>query len=228
LSERNFEYAEDYTAEELAQLDWRYRLLWLDEFVVRHGLGTWLNDIRGTIGFLRDDQHFSQLTGWAALTDGSILEAIQTGWHLYADDSIAFTYASAAEIEAARGWGAFFRQLRENPDISEDRLVKIRLIAEQMGATYGYTLAQQRYQSADLFLRCKIRVFAYAADAYRSMALMARRYGIHRVDVTGVTDPRTSWPALSLVGQLTTPVALAFYIGAALFYLFGPMTAVTS
>jgi len=224
----NFEYAEDYTAQGLAQLDWHDRLIWLDEFVARHELGAWLNDIRGTIGFLRDDPHFSQLTGWAALTDGSILEAIQTGWRLYANDGLASTYASAAGIEAARGWEEFFRQLRENPSISEDRLIEIRLSAEQTGASYGYTLAHQRYHSADLFQQCKIRVFAFAADTYRSIALAARSYSLHHVDFTGVTDPRTSWPALSLVGKLATPVAFTLYIGAALFYLSGPVTSLTS
>ena len=219
-----FEYAEDYTAEEFAQLDWRYRLMWLGRFVTRHELGNWFDDIRGTIGFLRDDQHFSQLTGWAALTDGSILEAIQTGWHLYASAGVAPAYASAEGIEAARGWEEFFRRLRENPSMSEDQLVEIRLTAEQMGASYGYARANQRYQSADLFLRCKIRVFAYAADAYRSIALVARSYRLHHMDFIGVTDPRTSWPALSLVGKLMTPAALTFYIGAALFYLSGLMT----
>lgn len=151
-----FEYAEDYAAEEFAQLAWRDRLMWLDEFVARHELGTWLNDIRGTIGFLKGDPHFSQLSGWAALTDGSILEAIQTGWHLYAT------------------------------------------------------------------------VFAYAADMYRSIALIARSYGLQHVDFTGVTDPRTSWPALSLAGKLTTPAALALSIGAAFLSLSGLTTSVTS
>src|SRR5574337_1252732 len=109
-----FEYAEDYAAEEFAQLAWRDRLMWLDEFVARHELGTWLNDIRGTIGFLKGDPHFSQLSGWAALTDGSILEAIQTGWHLSTNQGLMLLYASAAGIEAAKGWEEFFRQLREN------------------------------------------------------------------------------------------------------------------
>ena len=216
-----FEYAEDYTAEEFSRLDWRYRLMWLDEFVARHELGTWLNDIRGTIGFLRDDPHFSQLTGWAALTDGSILEAIQTGWHLSNNQGLRLLHTSAAGIEAARGWEEFFRQLRENPGMSEDRLIEIRLTAEQLGATYGYTLAHQRYRSAEFFLQCKIKVFAFAADMYRSIALVARSYGLHHMDFTGVTDPRTSWPALSLAGRLTTPVALAFSIGVSLLYLSG-------
>ncbi len=222
VRKNQFEYAEDFTAEGFARLGWRDRLMWLDEFVARHELGAWFNDIRGTIGFLRDDLHFSQLTGWAALTDGSILEAIQTGWHLYAQDGMAaIRYASPAGVEAARGWEEFFRQLRENPRISEDRLIEIRLTAEQMGASYGYRLAHQRFHSADLFQQCKIRVFAFAADTYRSIALVARSYSLHHVDFTGVTDPRTAWPALSLVGQLTTPVALAFYVGATLLYLSG-------
>ncbi len=223
-----FEYAEDYTAEEFSRLDWRYRLMWLDEFVARHELGTWLNDIRGTIGFLRDDPHFSQLTGWAALTDGSILEAIQTGWHLSANRGWMLLYASPAGIEAARGWEEFFRQLRENPGISEDRLVEIRLMAEQSGATYGYTLAHQRYRAAEFFLQCKIKVFAYAADTYRSIALVARSHGLHHMDFTGVTDPRTSWPALSVAGRLTTPVALAFSIGVSLLYRSGLTASLTS
>ncbi len=228
IPRREFEYAEDYAAEEFAQVAWRDRLIWLDEFVARHELGTWLNDIRGTIGFLRGDPHFSQLSGWAALTDGSILEAIQTGWHLYANDGRAPCYASAAGVEAARGWEEFFRQLRENPGISEDRLIEIRLTAEQRGATYGYTLAHQRFHSSGFFLRCKITVFAYAADMYRSIALIARSYGLQHVDFTGVTDPRTSWPALSLAGKLTTPAALAFSIGAAFLSLSGLTTSVTS
>jgi len=170
----------------------------------------------------------SQLSGWAALTDGSILEAIQTGWHLYANDGRAPCYASAAGVEAARGWEEFFRQLRENPGISEDRLIEIRLTAEQRGATYGYTLAHQRFHSSGFFLRCKITVFAYAADMYRSIALIARSYGLQHVDFTGVTDPRTSWPSLSLAGKLTTPAALAFSIGAAFLSLSGLTTSVTS
>ena len=224
----NFTYAEDYTADEFAHLEWRYRLMWLDSFVARHELGLWFNDIRGTIGFLRDDPHFSQLTGWAALTDGSILEAIETGWHLYAEDGLAYTYARPTVMEAARAWAEFFRQLRKNPATSEDRLIELRLTAEQKGATYGYIQAHQRYSAADLFQRCKIRTFAFAADAYRSIALGARSYGIHHLDFTGVTDPRTSWPALSVVGRLATPVAFAFYLAASLFYLPGLMTSLTS
>jgi hypothetical protein len=118
--------------------------------------------------------------------------------------------------------------LRENPDIPEDRLIEIRLGAEQSGATYGYALAHQRYRAAEFFLQCKIKVFAYAADTYRSIALAARSHGLHHVDFTGVTDPRTSWPALSLVGRLTTPVALAFSIGASLLHLSGFTASLTS
>jgi len=210
---RDFEYAEDCTADEFSKLSWANRLLWLRTFVAAHALDDWFADIEGAIGNLSGDTDFSKLDGWASLADGGILEAIQTGWHLFTGESTS--YASAIGVEAARGWGEFFAQ-KDDPAISHNQLIETRLKAEQMGATYGYTLAYSRYEVSGRTTQWKIRVFAFGADSYRAIVPAIRNTGSvgEWADVlrVGVLDPRTSWGTLSQLGKLAQPLAYFYRI----------------
>jgi hypothetical protein len=220
----DFTYDENCTLEEFAGLSWEHRQSWLLKFIGLHGLGDWLNDIYGAVGFLASDRDFSNLGGWAAHADAGVLQGLQDGWRIHEGKAAIGRYVSGnssyLHLNGGGEWARFFDMLDifnqpggDQNDGFTERLIAARLGAEQMGVNYGREYAQGLYDHASLRLRFKIDQFNYAADEYRRTVPLARQGFItysgfdppmSSKEISALRpdlDPRTSWPSLQAQGQ---------------------------